>query len=117
MSAVETKSLRIRVADPAIIAGISTATGVHDNMGRSGFWGYHVIEQEGDPFFDISTFALDFLGKHAAALSELGVESDDVSVWIEVSYSQQCNMEFSSEFLARISSSKASLCISCYETH
>lgn len=48
-------------------------------------------------------------------LIEMGVKSNDITIWFYKPYIGECNIEFSPEEMKRLSNNKVSLCISCWE--
>lgn len=48
-------------------------------------------------------------------LVAIGINDDQISVWIVYEYSGQCDLEFSPLLLKKIGDNGISLCISCYE--
>lgn len=93
---------------------VSSILGIESNYKFSG-WGYEIIEKEEDDYFDfISTF-LDLLKGKYEELSKLGIQKEDITIWMIYRYNGQCNMEFDPISMKRLGDNGIKLCISCYE--
>ncbi|UBM60051.1 hypothetical protein LAG90_05250 [Marinilongibacter aquaticus] len=60
----------------------------------------------------------DFVGiinENKDQLSEIGIVSDDISVWNYYEYEGQCNMEFEPKIMKELGDLGVVLCISCWE--
>ena len=63
----------------------------------------------------IETF-LSYLNGKERELLELGVRSENISIWMLYEYDGQCNLEFSPSDMKRLGEKEISLCVSCWES-
>jgi len=78
-------------------------------------WSYEIILEEEPGYFNIiEKFLKHMYGKYEK-LKELGVERENITIWIIYGYNNQCNMEFTPYLLKQLGDNGISLCISCYE--
>lgn len=84
---------------------------VNYNMG----WTYTIILEELKEYFDIINRFLNCLEGKYEILQELGIDNNDITVWLIYGYNNQCNMEFKPTTLERLGRKGIKLCISCYE--
>jgi len=92
---------------------ISNILGVKSNF-ENVPWGYKLnIENHGYANF-IDTF-LKVLSGNYDALEKIGIERDDISIWVIYEYEGQCNFEFSPLEMKKLGENGITLCISCYE--
>lgn len=105
-------SLRID-SKPEQIDEISNILGVKSNL-ENVHWGYklHVDNHGYANFIDIFLKVLN--GKYDA-LEKIGIERDDISIWVIYEYEGQCNLEFSPLEMKKLGENGITLCISCYE--
>ncbi len=78
-------------------------------------WSYELVEKEKDPPVDFVNEFLDLLDGKFEMLREIGVEIEQISIWMYYEYDEQCNLEFLPKDLMRIGQSGISLCISCWQ--
>ncbi len=78
-------------------------------------WDYEVVELENDDHYDFINKFLDILDGHYSDLEKIGVSTEDITIWFNYAYNQQCNMEFSPKRLKRLGDAGITLCISCWE--
>ena len=61
------------------------------------------------------TYLVSFLSGKFEKLAELGIERNDVSIWMLYTYQNQCNLELAPTQLEILGKEGIHLCISCYE--
>ncbi|MBD8019109.1 hypothetical protein [Kaistella pullorum] len=71
--------------------------------------------EENGHYFDFVNFFIDLIELKNGALQKLGIERNNISLWLLYEYDQQCNMEFDPTRLKRIADNEITLCISCWE--
>jgi hypothetical protein len=93
---------------------VSSIIGLHPKTYKLG-WSYEIIFEEQEEYFDIIAKFLDSLEGKYDKLQELGIENNDITIWLLYGYQNQCNMEFEPKTLERLGKRGIRLCISCYE--
>ena len=78
-------------------------------------WSYEIVFEERKEYYDIIAKLLDSLEGKYEELQKLGIETNDISIWLIYGYHNQCNMEFEPKTLERLGKRGITLCISCYE--
>ncbi|MFB2923190.1 hypothetical protein ACE1CB_32500 [Aerosakkonema sp. BLCC-F2] len=94
---------------------ISEILGV-DNNSNNSYWEQILVEEALDPPVDFIDIFLNLLEGKYQQLFLVGVQKDDISVWMYYEYDEQCNMEFSPEDMKRLGDNQITLCISCWES-
>lgn len=79
-------------------------------------WSCEIIFEEQEEYSDIIAKFLDSLEGKYEKLKELGIETNDITIWLIYGYNNQCNMEFEPKNLERLGKRGIKLCISCYES-
>lgn len=100
--------------DASLKNAITTILGVDHNMEFVG-WGLEEIIREEGPYVDYIEYFLDLLEGNYDKLALLGVERNDISIWLLYEYDEQCNMEFLSHNLKRMGENEIGLCVSCWQ--
>jgi hypothetical protein len=77
-------------------------------------WGYRLIVKDHIYTNFIDAF-LDILEGKYDKLKEIGIDKEDISIWMIYEYINQCNMEFSPSDMKKLGDSGITFCISCYE--
>ena len=85
-------------------------------LGIPGTWTHTVILNGQDPYFDFINNFLDILENKYEKLEDLGIQRNDISVWLFYEYDSQCNMEFDPLRLKRLGDNGITLCISCWDS-
>ena len=77
-------------------------------------WGYRLIVKDNvyTNFVDVFLGILE--GKYDK-LKEIGIEKEDISIWMIYEYNNQCNMEFSPSDMKKLGDSGITFCVSCYD--
>lgn len=78
-------------------------------------WSYEIIKEERENDFNIIEHFLKILDGKYIKLKDLGIESNDITIWLIYGYNNQCNLEFNPRTLEKMGSNGITLCISCYE--
>ncbi len=92
---------------------ISNILGVKSNL-ENVPWGYKLnVENQG--YVNFIDIFLKVLNGNYDALEKIGVERDDISIWVIYEYEGQCNLEFSPLEMKNLGENGITLCISCYE--
>jgi len=79
-------------------------------------WAYEVVCEDEDPYFDFINEFLNILEGNFERLIEIGVEKNNISIWLLYEYDSQCNMEFDPKRLMRLGENGITLCISCWDS-
>lgn len=108
-----TYELRINTEE-ALYERVSSIIGLKPQNYSFG-WSYEIVFQEEQKNIDIVSKFLDSLEGKYEQLQELGIKSEDITVWLIYGYNNQCNMEFDANKLERLGKNGITLCISCYE--
>jgi hypothetical protein len=77
-------------------------------------WWIHETEDTDVYFID---YFLSILEGKYEQLKQIGIERNDISVWVIYYYDGQCNMEFSPERMYKLGKEEITLCISCSDIH
>ena len=59
---------------------------------------------------------MDLIEPNIEALKTLGVQPNDIDVWLNYEYQHQCAMEFTPSEMKRLSANGITLCIDCFQT-
>lgn len=78
-------------------------------------WIYEIVFEEQIEYYDIIAKLLDSIEGKYEKLQELGIQNNDITIWLIYGYNNQCNMEFEPNTLGRLGKNGIKLCISCYE--
>ena len=92
---------------------VSVILGVDPNIEYS--WELEKTIEEEDAYVNCIEYFLDLLEGNYEKLSLVGVERDDISIWLLYEYDQQCNMEFLPHNLKRMGENGIVLCVSCWQ--
>lgn len=105
-------SLRIDAADETHEL-IDQLLGVNSNTPP--FWEIQYAQYEKDAYISYIDLFLSVLKGKYDQLNMIGVERENISIWILYEYDGQCNLEFNPSDLQRIGKEGITLCISCWE--
>ncbi|MBD2725656.1 hypothetical protein H6G96_04800 [Nostoc sp. FACHB-892] len=94
---------------------VNDILGVDSNSNN--YWEQILIEEALDPPVNFLDRFLNLLEGKYHKLSMVGVNKDDISVWMYYEYDEQCNISFSPEGMKRLGDNQITLCISCWESH
>jgi hypothetical protein len=108
-----TYELRINVEEK-FFEIVSSIVGLQPKSYKFG-WSYEIVFEEQKEYYDIIAKLLDSLEGKYEELQKLGIENNDISIWLIYGYHNQCNMEFRPNTLERLGKREITLCISCYE--
>lgn len=100
--------------DPSLI---TQTLDVEPTMVDGDSWVYEVIEREDDDYYDFINRFLDILDGKYSELRNIGVKTENISIWMNYEYDQQCNIEFSPKQMKRLGTAGIGLCISCWEEY
>lgn len=78
-------------------------------------WCHEVVEGPDNPGFDFINEFMDILEGKYEALTTLGIDREDITVWKLYAYDAQCNMEFRPESMKRLGLNGIGLCITCWD--
>ena len=78
-------------------------------------WSYEIILEDQQEYYDVIGGFLNCLEGRYEKLHELGIDNNDITIWLIYGYNNQCNMEFEPNTLEQLGKNKITLCISCYE--
>jgi len=107
-------SLRIWV-DEEKAPLIDEILGVSSEDPNSNWWIFEKVIGEDDPQIYFISYFLGILKGNYEKLKEIGVERDDITIWMLYEYDQQCNMEFEPSDLLELGKEGIKLCVSCWE--
>lgn len=107
-------SLRIDV-DEAYYQRVSDLLNIKPETYEFG-WIYEVEAIDENEYFDFVNEFLDILQGKYTQLAALGIQKEDISIWMVYGYEGQCDMEFDPEWLKRLGENGIKLCVSCYDT-
>jgi hypothetical protein len=93
---------------------VTAILGVEPNVKES-VWELEKIIKEEDPYINYVEYFLDLLEGNYEKLSLIGVERNDISIWLLYEYDQQCNMEFLPNDMQRMGENGIVLCVSCWQ--
>ncbi|MDZ8070037.1 MAG: hypothetical protein RMY64_31260 [Nostoc sp. DedQUE08] len=94
------------------ILGVDTTSNSNNS-----YWEQTLIEEALDPPVNFVDDFLNILEGKYQKLSIIGVNKDDITVWMYYEYDEQCNMSFSPEVMKRLGDNEITLCISCWEAN
>lgn len=81
-----------------------------------GNWELILTQKDSDPYIDFVDEFLNLLADKYDQLSEIGIEKENITVWVLYEYDQECNLEFSPEQMKRLGENGITLCISCWQS-
>lgn len=94
---------------------ISQLLGVENNCDYTS-WSFEITENESDCSVDFVQTFLNYINGKEGELLELGVRSENISIWMLYEYDGQCNLEFSPRDMKSLGEKGISLCVSCWES-
>lgn len=106
-------SLRIN-APEEIYDEINKLLGVDSNYPEAG-WGIKIEANENTYDINIVDYFLSLLEGKYDELSKIGVQRDDITIWMLYEYDGQCNMEIFPKEMYDMGRNGIALCISCWE--
>jgi hypothetical protein len=98
------------------IETVTNIVGIPPSRNEFSYWEFMLIEKESDPYIEFVNEFLNLLEGKYEKLSKIGVERDDIEVWMLYEYDQECNLEFSPEEMKRLGESGITLCVSCWKS-
>lgn len=78
-------------------------------------WQYVCISNDNDPYIDYIDIFATLIESKIVQLNDIGINSSDISIWVEYEYDQQCNMEYLPATLLKLGQLGIKLCISCWQ--
>lgn len=107
-------SLKIQTSSDSQIEEITKIIGLKSNRPELG-WEIEISRHQDDlPIPFINNFLGILSGKYND-LERIGINRENISIWILYEYEEQCNMEFCPSDLQKIGNEGITLCISCWE--
>lgn len=79
-------------------------------------WTYQIVTNENDEYFDFVNVFLDLLQPNFEALKNLGINIEDINIWLFYEYNKQCSMSFKAQEMKRLGESGISFNIDCIES-
>lgn len=79
-------------------------------------WELILTEKDSDLPLDFINIFLNLLENKFDKLLELGIQRNDITIWMLYKYEGQCNMEFTPQDMKRLGENEITLCISCWES-
>lgn len=107
-------SLRIVHSDDNKNTTISEILGVSSNYPEVG-WGLEIVEDDNDLQTNAIEYFLKILDNKFQLLENIGIQREDISIWLLYEYNDQCNIEFIPSVLRSIGDFGLSLCVSCWQ--
>ena len=95
---------------------INLMLGAKTNCPYTNSWILRIDKEEDEPFLFISHFLSLLDGKYDA-LKKMGVNRENISVWMNYAYDSQCNMEFLPDDMYNLGKEGIVLCVSCWDIH
>ncbi|NVO31693.1 hypothetical protein [Hymenobacter lapidiphilus] len=78
-------------------------------------WSYLVFTDDDAPYFDFINVFLNLLEPKFAALLQLGITKDRISLTLAYLYKHQCALGFDAQEMLRLGASGIGLAIDCFE--
>ena len=100
---------------PKKICSVNNILGVKSSSKT--MWILEKIITEKEGYFPFVDFFLKILEGNYLKLEELGIQRENISVWMIYEYDSQCNMEFLPEQMYKLGKEGIVLCVSCYDIH
>lgn len=107
-------SLRISCVNESQRSNISKLFNLEPTNSIENEWCFEIEEKENDEYFDFINYFLDILEGKYIELKSIGINKEDISIWLLYEFDDQCNMEFVPKDLKRIGDNEISLCISSW---
>jgi hypothetical protein len=107
-------SLRISATDDKYEL-INNVLGVKSNLPGTIGWIFELQQNDEDEYIPFINQFLSILKGKYEQLEKIGVNRDDISVWMLYEYAGQCNMEFSPKDMYDLGKEGIILCVSCWE--
>jgi len=76
-------------------------------------WAYQVVNNEEIDYFDFINVFLEILEPNFEKLSLIGIQKENILIWLLYEFDQQCALGFNAEELKRIGQSGIALNIDC----
>ena len=97
------------------IESISRVLGIDANTLNAPGWCLEIRESDVRSDSNYVDYFLSILEQKYDELNKIGINADDISIWMLYEYDQQCNMELSPELMYKLGSRGITHCISCWE--
>ncbi len=110
----DTYELRIKCGDTPI-KEVEGLLGRNSSNTDSTYWEW-LIENDSKPSEAFSLF-LDLLTNQYDRLAKIGIARENISIWRNYQYDQECNLEISPEQMKSLGEQGIVLCISCWQHH
>jgi hypothetical protein len=110
----DTYELRIKCGDTPI-KEVEGLLGRNSSNTDSAYWEW-LIENDSKPSEAFSLF-LDLLTNQYDGLAKIGISRENISIWRNYQYDQECNLEISPEQMRSLGEQGIVLCISCWQHH
>ena len=95
---------------------ISLMLGIKTNDSYTNTWVLTIDKENDEPFLFVEYFLSLLDGKYDA-LKKMGVNREDISVWMNYAYDSQYNMAFSPDDMYNLGKEGIILCVSCWDIH
>lgn len=87
-----------------------------ENPDDFSLWTYQVTEDDEAEYFDFINNFIDILEPNFERLKSIGINKEDIIIWLFYEYEQQCSMSFNPQEMKRLGQSGISFNIDCIET-
>lgn len=94
---------------------ITKIIGVPPTSTEGSVWEYEISEKEADSPIPFIQIFIGLLSSKYDQLQALGINRENITVWLIYEYEEQCNIEFLPSDLLKLGKESIGLCISCYE--
>ena len=81
----------------------------------TGIWTYAFDEEYEAPNYDFINQFLNIIEPHFIELQNIGINKQDILIWLNYEYDQQCAMEFHPEEMKRLGESGIVMNIDCFQ--
>ena len=87
-----------------------------DESDEPSIWTYQIEREDEQEYLDFINLFVDMVEPQLEALLKLGIDRDNILIWLVYVYTEQCALGFSPSELKRIGDAGISFNIDCHET-
>jgi len=110
-----TYKLQIITPSEGIALQLNLLLGVNATNTDSGWWDLKLVQPGEKNEIDFVTNFMDLLEGKYEELKRLGINRENISIWMLYAYNEECNIELSPKDMKRMGDNGITLCISCWE--
>lgn len=107
--------LKIIAPNNTIAEEIYNLIGIRKAVVDEYIWSYIITEEEKDSPVEFINVFTNIIHKNKNQLKTIGVEKENITIWLYYEYDVQCNIELRPDELKKLSEAEVPFCISCWQ--